>query len=83
MLMHVLLGALVAGPLWLLAWRWWLRRTIHRTRRIAEVARQKEHLAELGTLTGGLAHEIKNPLSTIKVNLQLLSEDLDTPAADE
>jgi len=35
-----------------------------------------EQLAELGAITGGLAHEIRNPLSTIKVNLQLLSEDL-------
>jgi signal transduction histidine kinase len=31
----------------------------------------------LGTLTGGLAHEIKNPLSTVQLNLQLLEEDLD------
>jgi signal transduction histidine kinase len=32
---------------------------------------------ELSKLTGGLAHEIKNPLSTVKVNLKLISEDLD------
>jgi two-component system, NtrC family, sensor histidine kinase HydH len=44
--------------------------------------RQAERLAELGTLTGGLAHEIKNPLSTVQLNLQLLREDLnpDNPA---
>ena len=35
-----------------------------------------EHLAELGTMTGGLAHEIKNPLSTIGLNAELLSEDI-------
>lgn len=40
-------------------------------------AREAERLAELGTLTSGLAHEIKNPLSTVLLNLQLLSEDLD------
>ncbi|MBC7783494.1 MAG: two-component sensor histidine kinase [Burkholderiales bacterium] len=39
-------------------------------------ARYVERLAELGTLTGGLAHEIKNPLSTVQLNLQLLQEDL-------
>jgi signal transduction histidine kinase len=39
--------------------------------------REAERLAELGTLTSGLAHEIKNPLSTVQLNLQLLSEDLD------
>src|SRR5438105_9539773 len=48
-------------------------------RRIARLqnrAKQAERLAELGTLTGGLAHEIKNPLSTVQLNLQLLQEDL-------
>jgi signal transduction histidine kinase len=44
--------------------------------------RHAERLAELGTLTGGLAHEIKNPLSTVQLNLQLLAEDItpDNPA---
>ncbi len=32
-------------------------------------------IEELSRLTGGLAHEIRNPLSTLKVNLQLLAED--------
>ena len=32
-------------------------------------------LEELSRLTGGLAHEIKNPLSTIKINLKLITED--------
>ena len=34
-----------------------------------------EQIVELSALTGGLAHEIRNPLSTLKVNLQLLDED--------
>jgi len=34
-------------------------------------------LEELAKLTGRLAHEIKNPLSTIKVNLKLITEDLE------
>lgn len=34
-----------------------------------------DQLVELSTITGGLAHEIRNPLSTLKVNLQLLDED--------
>lgn len=32
-------------------------------------------LVELTAVTGGLAHEIRNPLSTLRVNLQLLGED--------
>jgi two-component system sensor histidine kinase HydH len=35
-----------------------------------------EQLEALSKLTGQLAHEIKNPLSTIKVNLKLISEEL-------
>src|SRR5438132_3472859 len=47
-----------------------------RIQRLQVRAKQAERLAELGTLTGGLAHEIKNPLSTVQLNLQLLQEDL-------
>jgi signal transduction histidine kinase len=53
--------------------------TIYAVRRFVRLerrARDAERLAELGTLTGGLAHEIKNPLSTVQLNLQLLAEDL-------
>jgi len=42
-------------------------------------AREAEHLAYVGTLTGGLAHEIRNPLSTLRLNVQLLREDLERP----
>ncbi len=35
--------------------------------------------AEFVQLVGGLAHEIKNPLSTIRLNLELLGEDLGDP----
>ena len=54
----------------------WSRRTERRVRRLEERARAAERLAELGTLTGGLAHEIKNPLSTLGLNVQLVQEDL-------
>ena len=42
----------------------------------------RRQLEELGKLTGGLAHEIKNPLSTIKVNLKLISEDATSADVD-
>ena len=38
-------------------------------------AMPQRRLEELAKLTGGLAHEIKNPLSTIKVNLKLIAEE--------
>jgi signal transduction histidine kinase len=42
-----------------------------------------EQLEELGRLTGELAHEIKNPLSTLKVNLKLVYEQLtESPSPD-
>ena len=66
-----------------------------RAKRIEERARQAaEHQAEmdaargqyeeLAELAGSLAHEIKNPLSIIHMNIDLLSEDLvdiDTPSS--
>lgn len=42
-----------------------------------------KQLEELSKLTGTLAHEIKNPLSTIKVNLKLISEDLKSSSSGE
>jgi signal transduction histidine kinase len=50
---------------------------VRRFHRLQKHTASVERLAELGTLTGGLAHEIKNPLSTVQLNLQLLQEDLD------
>lgn len=41
-----------------------------------------ERLAQLGTLLAGFAHEVRNPLSTIGLNLQLVLEEFaeaDTP----
>ncbi|HRX79047.1 MAG TPA: histidine kinase dimerization/phospho-acceptor domain-containing protein, partial [Pirellulaceae bacterium] len=34
---------------------------------------------ELAELAGSLAHEIKNPLSVIRMNMDLLAEDLAQP----
>jgi signal transduction histidine kinase len=65
-------GVLATIPLAVVA----VRRAARRVRRLEQRARSTERLAELGTLTGGLAHEIKNPLSTVGLNLQLIQEDL-------
>jgi len=47
----------------------------YRTRLRSWGAEPQRRLEELSKLTGGLAHEIKNPLSTIKVNLKLIAEE--------
>ncbi len=36
-----------------------------------------ETYAEFAALVGGLAHEIRNPLSTIRLNMELLAEDFE------
>jgi signal transduction histidine kinase len=45
-------------------------------RREMERLGRLNQLAEMGKLAAGLAHELKNPLSTVKLNLQLMEEDL-------
>ncbi len=52
------------------------RRTEKRVRDLQQRASSAERLAEQAMLTGGLAHEIKNPLSSVNLNIQLLQEDL-------
>jgi signal transduction histidine kinase len=55
---------------------------IQRTRRLETAKREAEEFAALGTLAANLAHEIRNPLNSINLNLELLEEDL-TLAEDE
>ena len=43
----------------------------------SEVESLRARYEELAELAGSLAHEIKNPLSVIHMNIELLSEDLD------
>ncbi len=54
-----------------------LRAAIERVRTAERRARASERLAELGAMTGGLAHEIRNPLSTITLNAQILAEAIE------
>ncbi|MBM4276925.1 MAG: HAMP domain-containing protein [Deltaproteobacteria bacterium] len=47
---------------------------------LEEKLRQADRLAALGTLSAGLAHEVKNPLSAIKTFVQLLPRKLENPS---
>jgi two-component system sensor histidine kinase HydH len=46
------------------------------SRRAGSDGHDRRSVAELAELAGGLAHELRNPLSTMKINLKLLAEDL-------
>jgi signal transduction histidine kinase len=76
------LGIVAGGLAVAVAARWQVRRSIVRARIAERRAKAAERLAEIGAMTGGLAHEIKNPLSTIGLNAQLLAEALDELPAE-
>jgi signal transduction histidine kinase len=63
--------------------RTYVDRQIRRVRAAERRARSAKRMAELGAMTGGLAHEIKNPLSTIALNAQLLGESIEELDVDE
>ncbi len=76
------LGAALGSGIALVASRWIIHRAVARARVAERRARTAERLAELGSMTRGLAHEIRNPLSTISLNAQLVGEgveDLEAP----
>jgi len=50
--------------------------------KLEEKARQQDRLAIIGKLTTSIAHEIRNPLSAIKVNVELLLEKLNLQGND-
>lgn len=77
-------GVVIAGLVMIPVGRIAAGRVERRVRGAEVRARRAERLAELGSMTRGLAHEIKNPLSTVLLNAQLVREGVvDTPMDDE
>ncbi|HVZ94840.1 MAG TPA: HAMP domain-containing sensor histidine kinase, partial [Phycisphaerales bacterium] len=70
----VFLGLGIGAAIGLPLAAWEVKRQTRRARDAERRAHAAERLAEIGSMTGGLAHEIKNPLSTIGLNAQLLAE---------
>jgi len=66
-------GLTLATLLLAFALVWFL---IQRTRRLEAQRFEAEELAALGALAANLAHEIRNPLNSINLNLELLGEDM-------
>lgn len=79
----VLLLAAEAAAIGGAAW-WGLRSLRRRAARAEREAAESARNAEIASMTRGLAHEIKNPLSTVALNAQLLREEiLDSPLSDD
>ena len=68
----------IAGAAALLLLR--LKSLLGRDSQAEQIAKKGQ--TDLSGLIGGLAHELKNPLSTITVNLKLLAEDFQNPQTD-
>ncbi len=81
LLRRLLIGsAVVVGILTLaLFYVLWL---LKRAQLVEAEVQTADRLAYLGTLAGGLAHEIRNPLNAINLNLQMLEEDLSGGGSD-
>ncbi|HEX3554734.1 MAG TPA: ATP-binding protein [Thermoanaerobaculia bacterium] len=50
---------------------------LRRAQRLELQAAEAERLAYIGTLASGLAHEIRNPLNSLNLNMQMLEEEID------
>ncbi|MCX7044031.1 MAG: ATP-binding protein [Candidatus Sumerlaeota bacterium] len=65
---------LILAALTVLLWRMFRRHL-----NLVQRQNQIEHMAYVGTLASGLAHEIRNPLNAMNLNLQIVEEDLNDP----
>jgi signal transduction histidine kinase len=68
-------GAIVAVVILAIAFLYALH-LLRRTRQLEAQAQMDDRLAYVGGLAAGLAHEIRNPLNVLSMNLQMLEEDV-------
>jgi signal transduction histidine kinase len=60
-----------------------LQDKIEREKQIENELRHAERLASLGRLVAGVAHEVRNPLATIRLRVQMCRRDSDNPRVKE
>jgi len=60
-----------------------LTQNIEREKQIENELRHSERLASLGRLVAGVAHEVRNPLATIRLRLQMARRDSTNPRLTE
>ena len=60
-----------------------IARDISERRRLEQKVLENERLASIGRLSSVLAHEIRNPLSAIKMTIQILSKNLNVHGFDK
>ncbi len=53
------------------------------TKKTEELIRRMDRLSSLGTLSAGMAHEIRNPLASINFNVQLMAKKLQRADVEE
>ena len=74
-------AAAIVSLLGMLAASWAVMLLVRRTRLVEAARIEAERRAELGEVATGLAHEIRNPLNALSINLELLQEDLESRAS--
>ena len=60
-----------------------LRENIAREKQIEDRLRHTERLAALGRLVAGVAHEVRNPLATIRLRVQMAQREAHSARVDE
>jgi signal transduction histidine kinase len=75
LLLKIRVGSVLSLGLLIIAFLYVLKQVRARQQLEHENA-QREKMALIGTLASGLAHEIRNPLNAMSMNVQLLQEDL-------
>ncbi|HEV7786972.1 MAG TPA: histidine kinase dimerization/phospho-acceptor domain-containing protein, partial [Thermoanaerobaculia bacterium] len=54
---------------------------LRRSQRLEQQTAEAARLAYIGTLASGLAHEIRNPLNSLNLNMQMLEEEIEERTA--